>query len=226
METQEPAKTITMLFQEFLADQEARLSPASFNKYKNIIHLYQRYLESYWPDHSGDEYNRITKAKGTDCNTFGAKEIVSGFSEFLGYFMPYKVIAGNETMKAAGTVTKKLAKWLVAKGYTKEDEAIRDMVTRAARDLPASQKLLDKFDDWLAESAPLECEDEVAGHFWVSRVEVGQLWLDPILGGRTLGPIPVPEKISRACQEGWDIGGCVGKTAQGWRLIEGWNIAP
>jgi hypothetical protein len=220
-------KTIDKLFAEFLADQEARLSPQTYDKYEQIIHLYRSYLESYRPDHSGKEYEAITKAKVTYCGTFGAEEIASGFSEFLGYFMPRKVIAGNETMKAAGTVTKKLAKWLVQKGHTKDDESIRELVGRAARDLPASQTLLDRLDDWLAENAPEEHGRKVEGHFSIERVEPGRLWLEPIHSGeRTVGPIPVPEKLTRAFKVGWDVGGVVGETAQGWRLVEVWNIAP
>src|SRR3954462_2457828 len=143
MSTPKRGKTINQLFEEFLADQEARLSPKTFDKYETIIRLYRSYLESYWPGHSGKDYNAVTKTKGTYCGTYGADDITSGFSEFLGYFMPRKVIAGNETMKAAGTVVKKLAKWLVEKGYAKGDESVRDMVGRAARDLPAGQKILD-----------------------------------------------------------------------------------
>jgi hypothetical protein len=227
MNTPKPDKTIDQLFEEFLADQEARLSPKTFDKYEGIIHLYRSYLERYWPDHSGKESEAITKAKGTYCGTFGAEEIVSGFSEFLGYFMPRKVIAGNETMKAAGTVVKKLAKWLVEKGYTEDDESVRELVGTTARDLPASQKLLDRLDDWLAENAPEDYGREVEGHFSIKRVEPGQLWLEPMHSGeRAIGPIPIPEKITRACKVGWDVGGVVGETAQGWRLVEVWNISP
>src|SRR5437870_5696902 len=57
------AKTIADVFTEFLADQEARLGPKTHAKYKGIIHLYQSYLESYWPGHDGD-YDKITKAGG------------------------------------------------------------------------------------------------------------------------------------------------------------------
>jgi hypothetical protein len=227
MNTPKPDKTIDQLFEEFLDDQEARLSPKTFDKYERIIHLYRSYLESYWPDHSGKDYETITKAKGTYCGTFGADDITSGFSEFLGDFMPRKVIAGNETMKAAETVIKKLARWLVERGHTEDDESIRELVGTTARDLPASQKLLDRLDDWLAESAPEEYGREVEGHFWITRVAPGQIWLDPLLSGeRTIGPIPVPEKFTRACKVGWDVGGAVAETAQGWRLVEVWNISP
>src|SRR4051794_39275326 len=191
MSTPRPDRTIDRLFEEFLADQEARLSPKTFDKYETIIRLYRSYLESYWPDHSGKDYNAVTKAKGTYCGTYGADDITSGFSEFLGYFMTHKVMAGNETMKAAGTVIKKLAKWLVAKGYTQDDEAMREMVGEMTRDLPASQKLLDDLDDWLADHAPEEYGEEVEGHFQVTRVEPGRIWLESLLSGKgEIGPIP------------------------------------
>ena len=227
MSTPKPDKTIDQLFEGFLADQEARLSPKTFDKYEGIIHLYRSYLERYWPGHSGKDYDAVTKAKGTYCGTYGAEDITSGFSEFLGYFMPHKVIAGNETLKAAGTVVKTLARWLVEKGFTEDDESTRELVGTTARDLPASQKLLDRLDDWLTENAPEDCGREVEGHFWIKRVEPGRIWLESILSReREIGPIPVPERITRACKEGWDIGGVVGETAQGWRLVEVWNISP
>ncbi len=227
MNTPKPDKTIDQLFEGFLADQEARLSPKTFDKYEGTIHLYRSYLERYWPGHSGKDCEVITQAKGTYCGTFGAEDITTGFSEFLGYFMPRKVIAGNETMKAAGTVIKKLARWLVEKGYAEDDESTRELAGTAARDLPASQKLLDRLDDWLAENAPEDYGREVEGHFSIRRVEPGRLWLEPILSReREIGPIPVPEKITRVCKVGWDVGGVVGETAQGWRLVEVWNISP
>src|SRR5690348_12383005 len=108
MDSSRPDKTIDQLFAEFLADQKTRLSPKTYSKYVAIIDLYGSYLERYWPGHSQKDYDAITQAKGTYCGTYGAEDIASGFSEFLGYFMPLKVIAGNETMKAAGTVIKKL----------------------------------------------------------------------------------------------------------------------
>src|SRR5262249_43265196 len=104
MSTPRPDKTIDELFAEFLAAQEARLSLQTYTRYEAVIDLYRGYLERYWPGHSGKDYDAVTRAGGTYCGTYGADDITSGFSEFLGYFMPHKVIAGNETMRAAGTV--------------------------------------------------------------------------------------------------------------------------
>jgi len=113
-------KTISQAFEDFLTDQKARLSPATFSKYETIIRLFESYMESYWPGHDQDEYKRVHETGGTFCGTFSPHEIISGYSEFLGYFMPHKVMCGKETMQAAGTVTKKLAKWLADKGYAED----------------------------------------------------------------------------------------------------------
>ena len=113
-------KVISQAFAEFLGDQEARLSSRTLAKYRDILSLFESYLESYWPGHDQDEYSRITAQGGTFCGTFGPEEIPGGYGEFLGYFMPNKVMCGKETLKAAGTVTKNLAKWLAEKGYVED----------------------------------------------------------------------------------------------------------
>ena len=109
-------KTIEEVLDEFLAEQEARWSPSTFRKYETIVHLLKRYMESYWPGHDG-EYDRVTKAGGTYCGTYGPEDIAAAFGMFLDYFMPHKVLCGSGTEKAAPTVIRKLARWLAAKGY-------------------------------------------------------------------------------------------------------------
>ena len=130
MSQSKPTVTIEQAFREFLAEQEARLSPATVSKYESILDLFGSCLERYWPGHD-EEYERITATGGTFCGTFGPEEILGGLSEFLGYFMPHKVIASKATMQAAGTVTKKLVKWLAQKGYVKDDEGLQAAEERA-----------------------------------------------------------------------------------------------
>src|ERR1022692_1867938 len=142
METTKPTKTISQVFEEFLADQKDRISAKTFSKYRSIMQLYESYLESYWPGHDG-ESSKITKAGGTYCSTFGPEDVTGGYSEFLVYFMPRKVMCGKETMQAAGTVTKKLAKWLAEKGYVEDTEDAQERAGEAAKDLPNAQVVLD-----------------------------------------------------------------------------------
>jgi hypothetical protein len=115
----QPAKTIEQVLGEFLAEQKARWSRSTYARYEMVVDLLKRYMESYWPGHDG-EHERVTEAGGTYCGTYGPEDIARAFGMFLDYFMRYKVIAGEGTHKAAPTVVRKLAKWLVAKGYDPE----------------------------------------------------------------------------------------------------------
>jgi hypothetical protein len=223
----EPTPRITQVFAEFLAEEKARLSHKTYLKYASVIDLFRLYLENYWPGHDQAEYARITAAGGNYCGTFGPEEIPGGFAEFLGYFMPRKVMAGNETMRAAGTVTKKLAKWLASKGYAAVTEDAWELVRGSARDLPGCQKLLRALDKYLDEHPVGSYLDVLEGHFWIQRVEAGKLWLRHLLSDDPdIGPFPVPATASRLAKPGWDLGGKVARTAQGWRLVEVWNLSP
>ncbi len=126
---------INQVFDAFLTDQEARLSAKTARQYGDIIDLLRHCLDGYgWNDLSSEEQKRADssrKAGGaatTFCDLFGPEHILPNVSEFLGYFMVRKVIAGKDTLRAAGTVTKKLAAWLAAKGYVASDEALAAMI--------------------------------------------------------------------------------------------------
>ena len=141
--------------------------------------------------------------------------------------MPRKVICGNETMQAAGTVTKKLANWLTATGYIEDTEAAQQRAGQAAQDLPSAQTVLVILTEYCDEYAPVGRSGEIQDHFWVDRIEPGKLWLMPLTTGNSvIGPVPVPKKVTTLCKPGWDIGGVVMKVGRGWRLVEVWNVSP
>ena len=230
MSARKPTKTIDQVFAEFLADQEARLSARTFRQYESIIDLYGSYLESYRPGHSHEECNRRMAKGGTFCSSFGPEEIIDGLDEFLGYFMPRKVAAGKDTMKAAGTVTKKLVKWLAEKKYVEDTESLEmaeEHAGEAARDLPAASEVADWLEAYIDENVPARYSRQIEDHFLVSRIEPEKLWLEPLISeDRKIGPVPVPREVSQQCRVGWDISGIVAKTAKGWRFLEVWNVTP
>ena len=190
-------KTIAQLFEEFLADQKPRISHKTYLKYESIIDLYGSYLENYWPGHDG-ESSKITKEGGTYCSTFGPEDATSGYSEFLGYFMPRKVMCGKDTMQAAGTVTKKLAKWLSSKRTSTSRTPLFDDQERAgkaARDLPNSRAVVDILDAYVDETAPARTGKVIEDHFTIDKIEPGKLWLQPLISDGVIGPVPVPGRV-------------------------------
>jgi hypothetical protein len=221
-----PDQTIGQLLAEFLAGQETRLSPKGYRQCVGIIALCESYLECYWPGHSREEYDVTDRPDGTFCGTFGAEDLIGGISEFLSDFLPHEIGADTETMRAAGAVIEQLTAWLAAKGHVERREDAREQMHRAARELPATQNLLELLQDWLAGASPADYIDDVEDHFLIHRIEPRRIWLESMMAGEVWGPIAVPVSIARACRVGWDIGGVVVHTTKGWRLIKVWNVSP
>lgn len=141
--------TIDTVLTEFLAEQRERLSTRTFADYEDVIQLLRSSLDNYGPNALGArERRRWETAFEEDgeafCHLFGPEKIPEHLGEFLGYFMIRKVFASQELLKASGTVTKKLVRWLQARGYI-DDEAAGDAVERA-QDARRELRTFDQFD--------------------------------------------------------------------------------
>ncbi|MBN1418714.1 MAG: hypothetical protein JXP34_08045 [Planctomycetes bacterium] len=160
------------------------------------------------------------------CDGIAKPTIGEALGEFLGYFMVRKVVAGKDLLRTAGTVTRKLSAWLAAKGFI-EPEVAEEGVTRAAkaaRDLPDARQFGDLLEDACDLSAT-ETEEMLEGHFTVTRVNSGSLWLED-MAGRLCGPIRVPRQASAGCRVHWTISGSIGRAGGRWHFVETWNVYP
>lgn len=110
-----PVVTISHALAEFLADQETRVGPKTLSKYAGIIGLFKSYLESYWPCRDASTKASRRAAAPTATRWAGRRHL--GIQRVSRLFHARKVICGKETLRAAGTVTRTLAKWLTEKGY-------------------------------------------------------------------------------------------------------------
>jgi hypothetical protein len=229
-------KTIETVLDEFLEAQRKRLKPSTMRKYESIIVLFQSYLNGYAQQYLDKQeealFERFYNAKGDEhrefCQIFGPEKIPTGIHEFLDYFMIRKVMCGKELMQAAGTVTKKLGKWLVDKGYVDSEraEALVSSGATAARELPAAKDLIRMLDDYVDRTAfDIDCEDEIEDHFRIEDVKPEKLRLSSMIGDDEI-TVPVSRDISKASRVGWSISGVVGKTRKGWRFLEAWNVYP
>src|SRR3954454_20789962 len=230
-----PSPTIATVLAEFLDEQQQRLSPKTFAQYQDVVELLQHSLNGYayltlsGPDAKrfDERFNAPGVAHREFCEIFGPEYILPNVGEFLGYFMVRKVIAGPALLRTAGTVTKKLAAWLAAKGYA--DAATVELATEqgvsAARDLPKADALAAALQAFAEEHDWGDVAERIAEHFQITRVEPGGIWLAG-LDGRERGPIPLTEALSRQCPVGWTISGIIGRIGQRWQLLEAWNVYP
>lgn len=225
--------TIDSALTEFLAEQRERLSARTFANYEDVIGLLRSSLDNYGPNSLDARERRRWEAafKEDDeafCHLFGPEKIPDHLGEFLGYFMIRKVFASQELLKASGTVTKKLARWLQARGYI-DEEAAGDAVERAqdaGLELPAADRLGDLLHDAADAAPPLDPEavadeDWVEDYLEIAKVEPGRIWFE---GG--VGPIVVPKKASDLARPGWSLFVTAAKHRGRWYLLENGFVYP
>ncbi|MBI3989143.1 MAG: hypothetical protein HY347_05960 [candidate division NC10 bacterium] len=225
--------TIAQVLERFLDDQAKRLKPQTLSQYQSIIELLQHSLNGYAYQYlDKDEsmlLDRLEKEQRLEfCQVFGPEKILPNIDEFLGYFMVRKVMAGKDLLRAAGTVTKKLARWLAEHGYA-EAEEVEDAMERgaeAARDLPKAEDLAERLWRFVDDQEPTPVLEEIDDYFSITRVELGKIWLSPLTRKGEIGPFVVPRSISDRCVVGWNVSLRVGRTARGWRILEVGNVYP
>lgn len=234
---------VRRVLEEFLEVQRTRLAPRTLARYEDVLDLLRSHLNGYAHEclsaPEAARFERSYNAEGEKhrefCDLFGPEKVVESLDGFLGYFMIRKVVAGEDLLRAAGTVTKKLSKWLAAKGYVSPEAAGEATQTSAAaaRDLPraerAAQILRDAADRLGIDVARLAEEDYLEfDHFTIARVEPGRLWLEVREDGkmRARGPIPAPGPATRWLRPGWTISCSLGRFRKSWRLLEVANVYP
>jgi hypothetical protein len=219
---------------EFLAEQRERLSERTFRRYEDVVQLLRHSLDGYAYSSLDDDERRRweaeyeTNEEGAFCRLFGPEKIPGHLGEFLDYFMVRKVIAGQELLKASGTVTGKLVRWLAERGYINEDAAedASDRAREAARDLPIADRLGMLLHD-VADRAPNIDPDQVADEDWVedyleiTNVEPGKIWFEG-----DVGPVSVPRKASDLARPGWSAFVTAAKVAGRWHLLEVGAVYP
>jgi hypothetical protein len=226
--------TIADVFADFLSEQRQRLAPRTFRSYEEVIDLLTHSLNNYGHQSLSDaERKRFEPAFETDpeafVHLFGPEKISQNLGEFLGYFMIQKVMAGDELLRASGTVTKRLVKWLGQHGYIDEADAQigAELASDAVRDLPKAEKLSRLLFEQSRHSRldlrVLDDDDYIEDYLTIERIEPGVLWF-----GDALGPVKVTRAISDLAQPGWSVFLVLGRVGEGkpWQVVQSGVVYP
>lgn len=217
----------------FLKDQQKRLKSRTFNRYEEVVDLLRHCLNGhgYHELDSSSEvalYEKLYFQKNLEfCFIFGPEKIVSSLPNFLNYFMIRKVMASEALLQSAGVVAKKLAKWLEENGYIGREAANRiiSMAAEAARELPAAERLARLIYEYAQSHAPRYWTAELDDYFVIDQIHPGILILS---GMATSGivEVRVPKEITDHCRKGWQVNLLLGKTRNGWCILETGNVYP
>lgn len=230
-----PTITIDEALEAFLADQRERLSARTLRNYEDVVGLLRHCLNGYGPNALDEPDRKRWEAAYEDdeeafCHLFGPEYILSEVHEFLGYFMIRKVMAGQDLLRSAGTVTKKLANWLHEHGYAGETARNRavDRGTAASRDLPRAERLANLlYEQSLATAAVNRAalsSGDIIGQdlpLQIERVEPGKLHFTGIDG-----PLRVPREASDLAKPGWDVTITLIRQRGTWKVLEVGNVYP
>ena len=228
-----PTATIEAVLAEFLEEQQRRLAPKTFANYSAVVSLLEDCLNNYGHqslnDAEQERWHAAYEAGDEEAfvRNFGPDKIAENLGEFLDYFMIRKVVASEDLLRASGTVTKKLAKWLGERGYLGAD-AVDDAVERgaeAARDLPKAEKLsgllYELSERSTIDTSSLADDDYVDDYLMIARVEPGVLWFED-----GIGPVKVPKTASDLAQPGWSVNVVLGRADDAWEVLEVGNVYP
>ena len=170
-------------------------------------------------------YNAEGAAHREYCQVFGVDGVVPELRQFLSWFMIRKVMAGPGDLRRIAAETGRFVTWLGEHGHVPVEVAAEGakLAAEAAELLPRAEAEADVLRPRL--DAP-ERGDVLEGHFLVTRLAPGRVWLESEEGGRVYGPLEVPAGVSEGLAVGWQVSGAVGKVRKKWELVEVWNVYP
>lgn len=104
------------VFEQFLSEQESKLAPKTYRDYASVIELFEHQLDGYaWNNLAdGDKaYDKAKKKGKSFIDLYDNTHLEENVREFLDYFVPRKVMAGNEfILKTCPRVMRQLLKWM------------------------------------------------------------------------------------------------------------------
>ncbi|MBS3811560.1 MAG: hypothetical protein KGY44_06840 [Halanaerobiales bacterium] len=228
-------ESLKQTFEKFLKEQKERVAKRTFTKYKDVIYLFESYLDSYAYQYLDEEdyelYEDEMYSCGTEyCEMFSIDKI-SGIEidEFMTYFMIRKVMGSKELMKNTGTVLRRFIKWLKENSYinNKKFDMLYSTVNENKNDLPKVEELADLLYDHGSKNIFYQYNQYEEDNFLITKVEEGKLWLESYMKeNKKVGPVKVSKRISSLAQEGWSVYLVLGKKGNSWYIVESGNVYP
>jgi hypothetical protein len=182
----ECGKSIKEIVEEFLAEQQARLSSKTYSGYEEAMYFFRMYLNNFGHQHlNKTETKRYEKLEASgDKNfweIFGPEHLgYSEISDFLADFMVRKVASSKTLMETTSRVMHKLVKWLHEKGYMpdKEFEEISRSMKELKPNLPVVGDVTDLIYDYV-QKHPVKAQytSDLDAYFKIVKIDPGKLWL-------------------------------------------------
>jgi len=175
-ETTKPTKTISQLFEEFLATRRAGSAPRPSRNTRALSAFTDRIWKATGPVMTA----KAARSQGRWhlLHTLRPEDVTGGLQRVLGLLLPRKVDVRQRPHASGCTVTKK-CKVLAEKGYVEDTEMPRSEQDEAQETLPNAQAVLDILTP-TAMNMPSQTRRRNPRPLHIDRIEPGKLWLNPL----------------------------------------------
>lgn len=232
--------SIQNVLQDFLEDRGRDQSPTESRLYRHVVLFLELCINNYGHRNLDEEdrerYERLYRAVpgGREFfELFGPQLLLPELDFFTGSFLKKEVHTSEKVVWKARDVISDLRAWLVEQGYVtrraleeqEESTRIRERMKRRLRPLArrASRTFVSVDPSTLAEEDYVDIDDHLVG-----RVEPGRVWLrvHRTAAPEEIGPLVLPEELTRHLRPGWTICGSLGRLRGRWRFVELSEIHP
>jgi hypothetical protein len=223
------------ILDDFLSDQDERLSKRTYNDYINVISLFEDYLNSYaymfLPEEEQQNFEeKAIFGEGSYCEMYSIDKLSSmQIDDFMTDFMIRKVLAEKYLMKKTATVMRRFSKWLKNNEYiTKENfDIIYSTVNDKKDDLPKAAELSDLIYDESIKNEFNKYSSYEEGNYAITKIKPGKLWFrDYMEGGEEIGPVLVPKKITDLAAKDFFVYLELGKKGNKYYIVNSGNVYP
>jgi len=228
-------ENLEKILEDFLSDQDERLSKRTYNDYSNVISLFEDYLNSYaynfLPEEEQDNFEeKAIFGEGNYCEMYAIDKLSSmQIDDFMTDFMIRKVMAEKYLMKKTVTVMRRFSKWLKNNDYIPEEKfnIIYSTVNEKKDRLPKAVELSDLIYDESIKNEFNKYNSYVEGNYAITKIKPGKLWVkDYIEGGEEIGPVVVTKKITDLTEKDFFVYLELGEKNGKYYIVNSGNVYP
>ena len=232
---QDATPTISQVLNGYLQTERARLASRTYARDAEVIGWLKKSLNTDGLKDLTPEEHEQFRSRGFDfergdppyCEAVGPYYLMLHLPTFLTAAQLRRLEAPPELPDQAGTVVKKLAKWLETHGYISAlaVRAVRDMAAEVGQRTPAMDELAQRLQALTQDVEYFE-EEDVPGDFEITHVEPEGLWLHDHIDDSVYGPVPVPDDVHDLCPVGWMIAGTLGRRDGAYQFVDVLKVDP
>jgi hypothetical protein len=235
-----PSASIQSVLRDFLEDRGRELSTTDSRLYCHVVLFLQLCIANYGyrnlDEESRERYERFYRDldPGREFfELFGPEFLLPELDFFTGTFLKNEVHTSEKVVRKAKDVVSELRRWLVQRDYvtskaleeSEKRSKARERLKRRLRPLArrVSRTFVSVDRSTLAEEDWVALDDHLIG-----RVEPGRVWLrvHRTAAPEEIGPVAIPEELTRHLRPGWTLCCSLGRLRGRWRFVELSEVHP